>query len=527
MSILIGFIFVIGILVLIHEFGHFLVAKRSGVRVEKFSLGFGKKLFGFRRGETQYQLCALPLGGFVKMFGEGGEGSFIVEEITADSPAHKAGFTDGDKIIEIEGYDLTSIPSGKELEGKLKSKPGAEFKFIIEREDKQFEIKAGPDALEGSTVYSESEYPRSFSKQSILSRLGIIVAGPFMNLVFPFVLMPIVFMIGIAVPAYLEKSPTIEYVAKDSAAEKAGFMPGDSISQINDKHVDTWRDVRFAFAENLGSLVVVKVDRGGVSKSISMKAPTTPGGIEDAGIALPLKAVVGKLMTDAPAQKAGVKVGDRIVEINGQPVANWYQMASIISKRPDQEITLLIQRDTEKISIKMKPMLIGESGRGIIGIEPLAEVTLKKYGFLDSIVEGIKTAGQLVVDITNLLLKFVYKLVTGQLSMSAAKSTIGGPIAIAQMSGAALQSGISTLLQFTVYISISLGLINLFPIPVLDGGHVVYLTLEAIRRRPLSIKTLEITQRIGFVFLIMLMLLAVYNDINRLNVFEKLKGLFN
>ncbi len=527
MSIVVGFVFVIGILVFIYELGHFIFAKKFGVRVEKFSLGFGKKLFGFRRGETEYLISALPLGGYVKMFGEGGEGVFIVEDVGVDSAAHKAGFLSGDKITGIEGYDLSSITSWKELEARLRKKPGAVYTFFVEREDKLLEIKAGPDGFEGSSVYSEKEYPRSFSKQSILSRLKIIVAGPLMNLIFPFVIMPIVFMIGISVPAYLEMSPTIEYVAKDSPAEIAGFMPGDAISEINNKPVANWRDVRFAFAESLGSQVVVKVKRDDATKSLTIIAPATPGGIEDAGIALPLEAVVGRLMPGAPAEKSGIKVGDRIVKIDGQPVVNWYEMASLIGVRADAEISLLIERDTEKISISVKPRPMGESGRGIIGIEPLMGTTLKKYGFFKSITEGIKAAAKLVVDITNLLLLFVYKMVTGQLSLSAAKNVIGGPIAIAQLSGTAVQGGIATLLHFTAFISVSLGLINLFPIPVLDGGHIVYLTVEAIRRRPLSMKTLEITQRIGFVFLILLMFLAVDNDINRLDVFEKLKELFN
>ena len=232
MTAIIAFIFVIGILVFIHELGHFLLAKWSGVRVEKFSLGFGKKLFGFRKGETEYLICALPLGGYVKMYGEGSEGNFIVDKVDPGSDADKAGFRPGDRIVSIEGIELTSFPRWKQLEASLEKEPAKDYQFVLERDDKKIEITAKAGSLEGADTYSEKEYPRGFSNQPLLNRLLIVVAGPFMNFLLPFFFLPIVYMIGITVPAYLEQAPVIGYIKPGSQAEEAGFMKGDKILEI-------------------------------------------------------------------------------------------------------------------------------------------------------------------------------------------------------------------------------------------------------------------------------------------------------
>jgi len=179
MTAIIAFIFVIGILVFIHELGHFLLAKWSGVRVEKFSLGFGKKLLGFRRGETEYLVSVLPLGGYVKMYGEGSEGNFIVDKVEPGSDAERAGFRSGDRIVSIDGLELTSFPRWKQLESSLQREPERDYLFVVERDDKKIDITARARSLEGADAYSEKEYPRGFSNQPLFNRLLIVVAGPF------------------------------------------------------------------------------------------------------------------------------------------------------------------------------------------------------------------------------------------------------------------------------------------------------------------------------------------------------------
>ncbi len=185
MTALIAFLFVIGILVFIHEMGHFLVAKWRGVRVEKFSLGFGKKLFGFTRGETEYIICILPLGGYVKMYGEGSEENIIIDNVEKGSNAEKKGFLSGDRITKIDGIDLKTISSWKQLLFKINSEPQKEMTMEIERDGEMNVIIANSYGLEGIEGYFEEEYPRGFSNKSIFSRFLIVIAGPMMNFLLP------------------------------------------------------------------------------------------------------------------------------------------------------------------------------------------------------------------------------------------------------------------------------------------------------------------------------------------------------
>ncbi|MCZ6791657.1 MAG: RIP metalloprotease RseP [Candidatus Dadabacteria bacterium] len=515
MTAIIAFIFVIGVLVFIHELGHFLVAKWSGVRVEKFSLGFGKKLFGFTRGETEYLICLLPLGGYVKMYGEGVEGNFIVDKVDSGSNAERTGFKSGDRIISIDGLELKSFERWKQLEAVLENEPLREFEFVIERDGKNIEITSTAQDLEGSDNYSEKEYPRGFSNQSIINRLLIVVAGPFMNFLLPFILLPIVFMIGISVPAYLERSPVIGQIANGSPAEEAGFLVGDKILEIEGKEVSDWRDVNIELQTNPDVLLDIKVDRGGETIAIPIKATATPEGLVALGFGEPVLAKVGGVMDGTPADNAELEKGDKILEINGQPIADWNEMASVIQKNANKELTMLIERGESVFDIQITPEPLGENGAGAIGIQVYTDEIIKKYGFFESIYNGVKEAANMIIEVVVLLFGFLYKLVTGKIALGAAGKSLAGPILIAKISGAAAEAGFAQLLQFTCFISINLAIINLFPIPMLDGGHVVYLTIEAIKRKPLSQRSLEISQRIGLTVLIFIMFFAIYNDISR------------
>ena len=521
---LIAFLFVIGILVFIHELGHFLLAKWSGVRVEKFSLGFGKKIFSFKRGETEYLLSMLPLGGYVKMYGEGGEGNFVVEDVVQGSKAEEAGFKSGDRILDVEGIKLDNTSSWKKLEFELLKDTNREYIFSIERDDNKNEIKTDINGLEGLNAFSEKEYARSFANQPIINRLLIVVAGPSMNFLLPFLFLPIVFMMGISIPAYLEDEPKIGYIEPGSPSEKAGFNINDIIIEIDNKRVDNWRDVNISLQTKPDVLLDVKVLRncedgkdGGVceEKDLKVIAATTSQGVVSIGLAEPISAKIGGVLPGSPAAKAGLKDLDTILEIDGEKINNWDNMASIIRTKSNTEITLLVERagDIFKTNITPEP---NQDGNGAIGIRLYVEEITKKYGFFDSIINGIKEAAQMIIEVTVLLFTFLYNLITGKIALGTAGKSLAGPLLIAKVSGAAAESGFPQLLQFTAFISINLAIINLFPIPVLDGGHVVYLTIEAIKRKPLSQKTLELTQKVGFTFLIFIMFLAIYNDIARL-----------
>lgn len=514
MTAIIAFIFVIGILVFIHELGHFLVAKWSGVRVEKFSLGFGKKLFGFTRGETEYLVCMLPLGGYVKMYGEGSEGNFIVDRVDPGSDAERAGFQSGDRIVAIDGVDLKSFERWKSLEARLEKEPEREFLFAVERDDKKVEIKAKPQSLPGQT-YSEKEYPRGFSNQPILNRLLIVVAGPFMNFLLPFIFLPIVFMIGITVPAYLEQAPVIGFVAPNSPASEAGFQKGDRIVEIEGGKVSNWKDVNIQLQTNPDAMLNITVDRNGALEKIPVKAVASPEGIVAIGFGEPIKAQVGGVVPGTPADQAHLERGDKILAVNGTQVADWEQMSGIIKESAGKEVSLLIDRNGNEITTNIIPETSPETGKGAIGISPYQEEIVKKYGFFEAIVNGFKEAFNMIVEVVTLLFGFLYKLVSGKIALGTAGKSLAGPILIAKVSGAAAETGIAQLLQFTCFISINLAVINLFPIPMLDGGHVLYLGIEAIKRKPLSQRSLEISQRIGLTLLIFIMFLAIYNDISR------------
>jgi regulator of sigma E protease len=515
MTAIIAFIFVIGILVFIHELGHFLLAKWSGVRVEKFSLGFGKKIFGFRRGETEYLICALPLGGYVKMYGEGSEGNFIVDRVDPGSDAERAGFRPGDRIVSIDGIELTSFPRWKQLESTLSKEPEKDYLFVIERDDKKIDITARARSLEGAETYSEKEYPRGFSNQPLLNRLLIVVAGPFMNFLLPFIFLPIVFMIGITVPAYLEQAPVIGYIKPGSPAAEAGFRKGDRIVEIEGKKVSDWKDVNIELQTNPDALLNIEVERDGATEVIPVKATASSEGIVAIGFGEPIEAKVGTVIAGTPADKADLQKGDEILAINDTKVADWDQMASIVKENSGKDLTLLINRQGSEITKKITPETSVETGKGAIGISPYQDEIVKKYGFFEAIVNGAKEAANMIVEVVVLLFGFLYKLVTGKIALGTAGKSLAGPILIAKVSGAAAENGIAQLLQFTCFISINLAVINLFPIPMLDGGHVLYLAIESIKKKPLSQRTLEISQRIGLTILIFIMFLAIYNDLSR------------
>ncbi|MGW8323704.1 MAG: RIP metalloprotease RseP, partial [Thermodesulfobacteriota bacterium] len=250
------FIIVLGILVFIHEFGHFVFAKRAGVRVETFSLGFGPRLFGWKRGETDYRISAVPLGGYVKMTGED------PKEEDAD------------------------------------------------RED-------------------------SFAKKSVAARMKIVLAGPLMNLILPFFLMPLVYLVGIEQPAYLDEPPVVGWVEQDTPAAAAGFHPGDRIVRIQSEEISTWERAKILFASNPNRLLRVEFlrDDEPMHTEITPDSSGYAGGYT--GLDHERPALIGSVSPDMPAEKAGVQAGDRIVAINGVPIHYWGQMAAIIRAHPD------------------------------------------------------------------------------------------------------------------------------------------------------------------------------------------------
>ncbi len=423
-----SFIFVLGFLVLVHELGHFMVAKKLGVKVEQFSIGFGPKLIGFVKGETEYKLSAFPLGGYVKMAGE---------------------------------------------------EPGEEH----------------------------TGDPREFSSQSVGNRMAIIIAGPLMNLILTFFLLPIVFMLGVNMPAYLGDEARVGWVLKDSPASEVGLQPGDLIEAINGEAITTWEEALTIFTSNPDHRLALDVDREGRAKTLFLTPKLTNGGGGFSGILHPMPPVVGGVNAALPAGKSGLKTGDLVRSVDGEEVNHWVEMSQKIKASGGKEVLLGIMRGKESLEIKLKPVMDDASERYVIGINFSQESRFIQYGFAESVREGVKRAAEL----TRLTFDVIKKLFSFNLSIKS----LGGPIMIAQATGAAAESGISALISLMAFISLQLGILNLLPIPVLDGGHVFFLLAELGLRRPISIKTREIAQQVGFAILISLMLIVSYNDIMR------------
>ncbi len=423
------FIVVLGLLVFIHEFGHFLLAKRAGVRVEIFSLGFGPRLVGRRRGETEYRISAIPLGGYVKMTGE---------------DPHE------------EGAD---------------------------RED-------------------------SFSRKPVGARMKIVLAGPLMNLLLPFFLMPLVYLLGIHQPAYLERPAVVGWVVKDSPAEKAGFEPGDRIVRIQDKEVPNWEKAQILFAANPGEALDVEVVRAGRTLHMEITPEATDYAGGTTGLLHPRPAVIGAVSPGTPAAKAGLREDDRILAVDGTPIEHWEQMAEIIRAHPDEAITLTVRRGEETLTVTARPRLDPQTGSGLLGIASWEETVLKRYGPWESIRYGIRDVGRSIT----MTFYVLGKLFSGALSIK----TLGGPILIAKMTGDAARVGLSSLISFVAFLSLQLGILNLLPIPVLDGGHVLFLGIELLLRRPVNLKIREAAQQVGFILLLIFILIISYNDIRRI-----------
>lgn len=461
---IIAFVIVLGLLIFFHELGHFLMAKWIGIRVERFSLGFGPKIIGCQYGETEYWLSAFPLGGYVKMTGE-----------NPDEP----------------------------LEGK----------------------------------------PWEFASRTVWERARVVLCGPGMNLILAVVFLSIPFLIGRHVPAYLSQKPVIGWVDHDSPAEKAGLRVGDLILAIDGEKTPEWQVVETIIATHPKTEMDFLVERDGTERYIKATTEEIGSiGMGSLGVDRYIPASIGGLNPGYPAEKAGLEVGDNILAIDDQPVNHWYELAKIIHENPDTPIQLKIDRDGNIFQVTVTPMAFSAGSKtsvfnrlalwvkglfghappeqetdeasaeetqkyGLIGISQYQETVLKKYGLFGSIKKGFDESIKLLV----VTFEFLYKLIAGK----ASPKSLGGPIMIAHVAGEAAKTGMGELIYFMGFLSLQLGILNLLPIPVLDGGHLLFFTLEVIKRKPVSIKAREIAQQIGLAILLLLMIYVFYNDILR------------
>ena len=446
---LVGFLLALGILVTVHEFGHFWVARRLGVKVLRFSIGFGRPLVRWRRqgDETEYVLAAIPLGGYVKM------------------------------VDEREG----EVP--------------------------------------------EADLPRAFNRQPLWVRTLVVLAGPAFNLFFAVVLFWAVLVLG-----ETGLKPVVGEVAPGSVAEQAGFHPGDQIQAINGHRTATWSQVlyRLAAAAAGGEAMTIEVtDADGRRRRLQLSAEAVgdPAEAKDPLKTLGLKPeipkvppVIGKVVPGEPAAEAGLKPGDRILTMDGKPVDDWVAWVEYIRDHPLQPIHLEVERQGRVISLTVTPRAlesgegkaIGRIGAANQGAEDLWKPYLVRYrmGALEAVPEAFRRTWEFSV----LTLKVVWRMLTGEASLK----NLGGPITMADAAGSAVSAGLVNFLKLLAVISISLGVFNLFPIPVLDGGHLLFFAVEAVTGRPVSEEAMARAQQFGMALLLALMVVVFYQDILRL-----------
>jgi regulator of sigma E protease len=330
-----------------------------------------------------------------------------------------------------------------------------------------------------------------------------------MNLALPFVILPLAYLVGVNLPAYLNEPPCIGHVVAGSEGERHGFRSGDCVVSVGGTSVPTWESLGPALINHAGVPMPVVVERG--AEQVALTLPSDHGaleGLQAIGLLPRQEAVIGSLAPNMPAADSGLQVGDRILAIEETPVQSWYDLRTLIQKTGTQPVSLKVLREGTQLTVTLAPRQTEAGGDYLIGIAPRHTTTFKRFG----VIESIQAGADRTVELIELTLVFLRKLFAGAVSTT----NIGGPITVVQIAGQAAQTDFSSILSVLAFLSIQLGILNLLPIPILDGGHLLFACFELFFRRPLSVKAREIAQQIGLALLVMLMLLAFYNDIVRL-----------
>jgi regulator of sigma E protease len=423
---------VLGFMILIHEFGHFAVAKLLGVRVEQFAIGFGKRLIGFRKGDTDYRINLLPLGGYVKMSGEN-----PMDERTGD--------------------------------------------------------------------------PAEFMSHSRFHRFLIAIAGPTMNILLAIFLLTTVYMVHYEYPVFLDKPAVIQGVKHDSPAAQAGLQPGDRIVKVDNIDNPTWEQLQPRVWLSANQPLTVTVQRGAqvFQKTIVPQAVTTSE-VGSAGWYPEEPVVVGRVETETPAAKAGIKEGDRIVALDGQSLPSIESMIERLQQTKDNPVDLTVIRGAQTLSFNLKPVLSKtedpKEQRYRLGFLNKSETKVTTLPFAQALSLSLEQNKKYSL----LILELAKKLVQGKVS----PRMVSGPIGIAQDAGyAAQQKGWTPLMELTAGISLNLGIFNLLPIPILDGGVILFLLIEGLMRRDVSLRIKERVYQAAFVFLVLFAVMVIYNDL--------------
>ena len=443
-----SFIVAVSIIVTVHEYGHYIVARSLGVKVLRFSVGFGNAIYRYisPRSGIEYVVATIPLGGYVKM--------------------------------------------------------------LDERE----------------TEVSPEEVDLAFNRQNVYKRFAIVSAGPIFNFIFAIAAYLLMFSVGVQ-----GMKPEIGNVKEGSIAYEAGLLAGDQILQVNEKSVVTWEDASLTLIDEAlktGFVDIKKQDFNAQVDVVTLDLRDTSALLDEGGLLdkigiqpwrMQLEPVLGELTDEGAAKAHGLKTGDRILEANGAAIVTWKDWVEVIQDHPGKPVELLIFRGGDELSTSIIPQAEEVEGKNIgrIGAYPFIDqaqiderrVTVK-YGLFESFTKGVVKT----LDMSVLTVKLLGKLVVGEASLK----NISGPISIAEYAGISAQLGLATFLSTLAIISISIGILNLLPIPILDGGHLMYYLIEMVKGSPVSEMVQGYGQRVGLLMLAGLMSLAFYNDIQRL-----------
>jgi len=427
METFIAFLIFIGVLVLVHEFGHFVVAKAFGVKVEVFSIGFGPPIVRKKWGETVYQIAVIPLGGYVKLYGE--EDS---EEARKD--------------------------------------------------------------------------PRSFYAKPPWQRILIAFAGPLFNFLFAIIAFWFVYLHPQKVPQYLFEPPKVGLISPKSPAAEMGLKPGDVIVAVNGKPIKDWRELNNLLEEYAGKEVTFTVLRNGekITLKVNLDYKILSKGL---GIVPYIPPVVGGVEPNSPAAQVGLKKGDRILEINGKKVQSWWDIVRLTKNSDGKPLTLEVERYGKIFTVTVVPKYDPTLKRYLIGIKAPIEYKEVKLSPWEAFIKAVERTWFLIV----LTVKVIWGLITGAVSVK----TLGGPLAIAGFAGEAAKLGLVAFLSAMATLSVQLGLFNLIPLPLLDGGLILLFLIEWIRGKPLPEKFKEWWAKIGFVIIVSLMVFIFTQDIIR------------
>lgn len=434
-----AFVFVLGVLVLIHELGHHLAARYFGIRVESFSIGFGPRLFGFRYGETDYKVCLLPLGGYVKMAGV---------ELVGDSV--------GEETATID--------------------------------------------------------PDGFLAKPRWQRLVVLFMGPLFNVFLAIALMAGMYMVHFERFKYWTEPAEVGYVLVDSAAADAGVQRGDVIVSVNDELTEDWQSVQLAVLAATNSTIDVEVDRGGRAVDLSLAIGEGAQGLGHAGWTQESTVQLGDTLAGMPAAAADIERGDLLVAINGRPIVAVEEVIDRIGALGGTEVEFTLNRDGETVTTVVTPVYDesdpdNPAWRIGVGLMADQERIVAELSFSEALSQSI--------DDNRKNATLILGVLRGLVEQRVPASTLSGPVGIAELSGEAARRGWQDLIGLMAGISLNLGIFNLLPIPVLDGGSILLLLFESVIRRDVSLVVKERILQIGLAFIVLLFAFVMYSDISK------------